>query len=106
MTVFVDTSAIVALLSARDAHHEEAVATWAALLRRKATLVTTDLVLAETVVLVRARAWGAETAATVFVRAACVAAGAGTGREVARARVDEQALVASRADRRPLSAGV
>lgn len=56
MTVFVDTSAIVALLSAADAHHAAARAAWKRLLDQRARLLTTDLVLAETVVVVRARA--------------------------------------------------
>lgn len=56
MTVFVDTSAVVALLSAQDARHGEAVAAWGHLLARRARLVTTELVLAEAVVVVRVRA--------------------------------------------------
>jgi predicted nucleic acid-binding protein len=56
VTVFVDTSAIVALLSARDDHHEHAVGAWRGLLRERARVVTTDLVLAEAVVVARVRA--------------------------------------------------
>lgn len=56
MKVLVDTSAIVALLSAADAHHEEAAAAWKGLIERRARLLTTDLVLAEAVIVVRARA--------------------------------------------------
>lgn len=56
MTVFVDTSAVVALLSAHDGRHAEAVAVWKDLLERRARLVTTDLVLAEAVVVLRVRA--------------------------------------------------
>lgn len=56
MTVFVDTSAIVALLSATDDHHAVAVGAWKDLVREHARLVTTDLVLAEAVVVARARA--------------------------------------------------
>lgn len=56
MTVFVDTSAIVALLSASDTHHADALAVWQSLLAEHARLITTDLVLAEMVVVVRARA--------------------------------------------------
>jgi predicted nucleic acid-binding protein len=52
---FVDTSGIVALLWKRDANHVRARAAWAALLSRRATLVTTDLVLAESVALSRSR---------------------------------------------------
>jgi len=56
VTVFVDTSAIVALLSRADANHGDAVVVWKALLAQGARLLTTDLVMAETVVVVRARA--------------------------------------------------
>jgi len=56
VTVFVDTSAIVALLSATDAHHEPAVGAWKGLLRERARVVTTNLVIAEAVVVARARA--------------------------------------------------
>lgn len=56
MIVFVDTSAIVALMSAADARHAGAVAQWHRLATERARLVTTDLVLAETVVTARARA--------------------------------------------------
>ena len=56
MILFVDTSAVVALLSAADEHHEDAVAVWKGIVTEGARLVTTDLVLAETVVVVRARA--------------------------------------------------
>ena len=56
MTVFVDTSAIVALLSAADTHHASAVALWRRLAADASRLVTTDLVLAEAVVVTRARA--------------------------------------------------
>jgi predicted nucleic acid-binding protein len=56
VTVFVDTSAIVALLSASDDHHAAAVAAWKTLVRERARVVTTDLVLAEAVVVARVRA--------------------------------------------------
>lgn len=55
MTVFVDTSAVVALLSAADAHHASAVAVWKDLLAARTRLITTELVLAEAVVVVRVR---------------------------------------------------
>ena len=54
--MFVDTSAIVALLSAADAHHADAVTLWQQLSRDGSRLVTTDLVMAEAVVVSRARA--------------------------------------------------
>ena len=56
MIFFIDTSAIVALLWASDANHAAAVATWKALLDQGARPMTTDLVLAETVILTRVRA--------------------------------------------------
>ena len=56
MILFVDTSAVVALLSAADQHHADAVAVWMQIVAEGPRLVTTDLVLAEAVVVVRARA--------------------------------------------------
>ena len=56
MTTFVDTSGVIALLSTADAHHAEAVATWKSLVESRTRLVTTDLVLAETVMVARSRA--------------------------------------------------
>ncbi len=56
MILFVDTSAVVALLSAADEHHADAVAVWMEIVAEGPRLVTTDLVLAEVVVVVRARA--------------------------------------------------
>jgi predicted nucleic acid-binding protein len=55
VNVFVDTSAVVALISRADRHHGEAVAVWNELLAQHARLITTDLVIAETVVVVRVR---------------------------------------------------
>jgi len=55
VTVFVDTSAVVALVSSADRHHTEAVALWTELLAQRARLITTDLVIAETVVVLRVR---------------------------------------------------
>lgn len=56
MRVFVDTSGIVALLSRSDARHAEAVGAWRRLVAAHARLVTTDLVLAEAVIVARSRA--------------------------------------------------
>jgi predicted nucleic acid-binding protein len=53
---FVDTSGIVALLFRRDARHAQARAAWKALLARHSSLVTTELVIAESVTLARSRA--------------------------------------------------
>ncbi len=53
--VFVDTSGIVALMWARDTWHRAAKAAWKRLLATRAPLVTTDLVLAESVTLARSR---------------------------------------------------
>jgi predicted nucleic acid-binding protein len=54
--VFVDTSALLALIWAKDRHHSEAAAAWTELRRQGARLTTTDWVIAETVTLTRARA--------------------------------------------------
>ncbi|MDW7711325.1 MAG: PIN domain-containing protein [Deferrisomatales bacterium] len=53
--VFVDTSAIVALLVSSDEAHERAVAAFAGLRRRLASLVTTSYVLVETYALLGRR---------------------------------------------------
>jgi predicted nucleic acid-binding protein len=53
---FVDTSGIVALVFQRDTRHAAAQAAWRGLLARRSALVTTDLVVAESVTLVRFRA--------------------------------------------------
>jgi predicted nucleic acid-binding protein len=45
--VFVDTSAWLALVAARDAHHREAAAAFERLVERRVPLVTTNLVVAE-----------------------------------------------------------
>lgn len=56
MRVFVDTSAILALLSSRDRLHAEAKRTYRDLVRSQAVFLTTDWVLAEAVTLARRRA--------------------------------------------------
>lgn len=48
MTVFVDTSALLALLDADDTEHADAVAAWAALAAEGAPLVTSNYVIVET----------------------------------------------------------
>jgi predicted nucleic acid-binding protein len=53
--VFVDTSALYALFSTSDTRHGEAVAILRDVHRRRSPLVTTDLVLVESYVLVHAR---------------------------------------------------
>jgi len=53
---FVDTSGIVALLFRRDARHALARTAWKRLLARRSPLVTTELVIAESVTLARSRA--------------------------------------------------
>jgi uncharacterized protein len=56
VNVFVDTSAIVALLWSSDAKHGSAVTVWKRLLAIRARLYTSELVVAESVALARARA--------------------------------------------------
>jgi uncharacterized protein len=53
--VFIDTSALYAIFAASDGKHRDAVAIFRNLSRERATLVTTDLVLIESYVLVHAR---------------------------------------------------
>jgi predicted nucleic acid-binding protein len=55
MTVFVDTSAFYAVFDRDDANHPAAKEAWIALLRERATLVTTSYVLVETVALLQHR---------------------------------------------------
>jgi len=54
--VFVDTSALYALIDKRDSHHDKAKAAASKLLRSGRRLVTTDYVVAESVNLANARA--------------------------------------------------
>ena len=55
MTVFVDTSALVAVLNARDQYHSQAKHLWTALIHQEETLVCTNYVLVETLALVQRR---------------------------------------------------
>jgi predicted nucleic acid-binding protein len=55
MKVFVDTSALLAILDADDANHGEARKVWQALLSRDATLLSTNYVILETFALVQHR---------------------------------------------------
>ena len=55
MTVFVDTSAFLALGEPADPHHDEAVALWTALLLRRDRLITSNYVVVETVSLMHHR---------------------------------------------------
>lgn len=55
MSVFVDTSALLAVLDAGDAQHPQARAAWETLIERDERLVTTSYVLVETFALVQSR---------------------------------------------------
>lgn len=55
MSVFVDTSALYALLDADDAHHARARTAWARLLEEETRLVSSNYVLVEACALVRSR---------------------------------------------------
>ena len=55
MSVFVDTSALLAVLDAGDAQHAAARAAWEELLGRDEPLVTTNYVLVETFALAQSR---------------------------------------------------
>lgn len=55
MTVFVDTSAFLAVLDADDAYHEQAQQIWQELITEEETLVSSNYVLVETFALVQNR---------------------------------------------------
>ncbi len=55
MTVFVDTSALLAVLDANDGHHAHARAAWTRLIEDTERLATSNYVLVETYALVRSR---------------------------------------------------
>jgi predicted nucleic acid-binding protein len=55
MTVFVDTSALFAVLDAEDQYHSQARDLWTALIQKEETLVCTNYVLVETFALVQRR---------------------------------------------------
>lgn len=55
MTVFVDTSAIVAALNPEDGHGNAAVRAWTELLRGHTSLITTNYVIVEALAVVRGR---------------------------------------------------
>ena len=61
MTVFVDTSALLAVLEGDDAHHAAAGATWKELLERGRVLLATNYVLLEVAVLLQNREQGFDT---------------------------------------------
>jgi len=55
MSVFVDTSALLALLDADDPHHADAVKAWARLADEGSALLTTNYVIVETIAVVQHR---------------------------------------------------
>jgi predicted nucleic acid-binding protein len=55
VTVFLDTSALLAVLDADEARHHEAAEIWRRLLERDASIVTTNYVLVETYALTQRR---------------------------------------------------
>ncbi|NOZ28440.1 MAG: PIN domain-containing protein [Chloroflexi bacterium] len=55
MTVFVDTSALYALLDADDANHEQAKDVWGRLLRESTRLICSNYVLLESIALIQRR---------------------------------------------------
>jgi predicted nucleic acid-binding protein len=64
MTIFVDTSALLAVLAENDPHHSSARRIWARILDEQAVLFTTSYVVVETSALVQNRL-GIEAAATL-----------------------------------------
>jgi uncharacterized protein len=64
VNIFVDTSALYAVLDGNDGRHADAVATWAELLRAAHELLTTNYVLLEIVALAQTR-MGMEAVSTL-----------------------------------------
>ena len=67
--VFVDTSAWIAVSDGRDKYHPAARAAYTRLLEERRTLVTTNLVVAETYILIRRR--GGHAQALRFLQSLC-----------------------------------
>jgi predicted nucleic acid-binding protein len=55
MSVFIDTSAFLALLSSDDSHHGEATRIWAGLLETRTGLETHNYIVVETVSIIQSR---------------------------------------------------
>ena len=55
MSVFVDASALIALLDEADNHHAQAMTIWASLTEREERLTTTNYVVLETIALIQRR---------------------------------------------------
>lgn len=55
MTIFIDTSAFLAIFAADDRYHEAAQATWRALISAEETLVCNSYILVETLTLLQRR---------------------------------------------------
>jgi len=55
MSTFVDTSGLVALLDVDEEHHEQAAAIWASLGAKRESLITTNYVMVETIVVLQGR---------------------------------------------------
>ena len=55
MSIFIDTSAFLAVLDADDAHHEKAKGAWQKLLDANESIVTSNYVLLETIALLQNR---------------------------------------------------
>ena len=55
MVIFVDTSAILALVSKHDAFHDQASSQWKALLQNKETLLSNNYVILESISLIQRR---------------------------------------------------
>jgi predicted nucleic acid-binding protein len=55
MVIFVDTSALLALINVNDTFHDQAIGQWRALLRGKDTLFTNNYVILESISLIQRR---------------------------------------------------
>jgi predicted nucleic acid-binding protein len=55
MSIFIDTSALLAILDADDSHHKNAKAIWIRLISKEETIICSNYVLVETFALVQSR---------------------------------------------------
>ncbi|MDP2663291.1 MAG: PIN domain-containing protein [Dehalococcoidia bacterium] len=101
--VFVDTAAFIAIQNRADQHSEEAVAFSLELANNKVSMVTTNLVLAETYTWLQRHPAAGYGAALAFYRWFAVLSSTGVYEETSRGKKTKLRLVEAAGDRRPIS---